>query len=86
MFKDDAIYVFLLLSCVAFGCVCRKFKDPRERQWISTSFGLFLVILVSGYHVVHPLICLSINAVIMTKLSWKYDTIDLFNSNIRIAI
>ncbi|XP_043491175.1 lysophospholipid acyltransferase 7 [Polistes fuscatus] len=71
MFRDDVIYVSLLLSCVAFGVVYRKFKNPHERQWISTSFGLILIILVSGTHVMHPLICLLINAVIVTRLSWK---------------
>lgn len=71
MLQDDIIYVFVLLFSVFFGCFYRKFKDPCERQWVGTGFGLFLIILVSGSHVVHPLVCLLINAVIVTKLSSK---------------
>ncbi|KAK2574954.1 hypothetical protein KPH14_008717 [Odynerus spinipes] len=71
MLRDDIIYVSLLLSSVIFGLFYRKFKDPYEKQWAGTSFGLLLITLVSGSYVVHPLACLLINAVIITKVSSK---------------
>jgi len=71
MLLDDVIYVGLLLLCIGFGKIYREIESPRNRQWIGTAVGLFLVTLVSGVHVTHPLLCTVVNALVITQLSPK---------------
>lgn len=71
MLLDDLIYVGLLLLCISFGKVYREIESPRTRQWVGTTLGLFLVFLVSNTHVLHPLICTLVNALVITRLSSK---------------
>lgn len=72
MLLEDIVYLGLLLLSIWFGQYYRKIKDPFTRQWVSTLYGLLVVTTVSGSHVVHPIICTLVNAIIVTQLSWKY--------------
>lgn len=71
MLLEDIVYLGLLLLSIWFGQYYRKIKDPFTRQWASTLYGLLVVTTVSGSHVVHPIICTLVNAIIVTQLSWK---------------
>ncbi|XP_011310278.1 lysophospholipid acyltransferase 7 [Fopius arisanus] len=78
MFIDDVIYLIVLLLCIKFGQVFRRFKDAESRQWISTGFGLFVTFVVSGVHILHPIISTVITAVLITKLSHRTRHIAAF--------
>ncbi|XP_078035527.1 membrane bound O-acyltransferase domain containing farjavit [Augochlora pura] len=71
MLLSDVFYVVLLLSCVFVGKIYRQIENVYERQWSCTMFGFFLVLIVSGGHIIHPVISTVINAIIITKLSPK---------------
>ncbi|XP_015595369.1 lysophospholipid acyltransferase 7 isoform X2 [Cephus cinctus] len=68
---DDIIYVSLLLLCIVFGHWYRQIKNRQHRQWVSTILGLTVISIASGYHAIHPIICIVVNAIIITQLSWK---------------
>ncbi|XP_046398340.1 lysophospholipid acyltransferase 7-like [Ischnura elegans] len=73
MDSDDVIYIGLLLLCIVFGHFYRTFfEDVYHRKWISTIFGLALIHAVSGNHIIHPILCVLINAVIITRVHYKY--------------
>ncbi|XP_053998705.1 lysophospholipid acyltransferase 7 [Hylaeus anthracinus] len=71
MFWADAIYVAILVSCVFAGSLYKKVEDVYVKQWISTILGFILATIVSGSHVIHPIISTVINAIIITKISPK---------------
>lgn len=75
----DVVYVILLFLCVAVGVFYQKIEDPHVKKWICTIIGFALVIIVSGTHLLHPLIVTLINAFIITKLPPKYDTFISYN-------
>ena len=52
---DDIVYVSLLLVSIAYGKVTRSIRDTQARKWASSLFGLAIVIVVSGWHVLHPI-------------------------------
>ncbi|XP_063223459.1 lysophospholipid acyltransferase 7 isoform X1 [Bacillus rossius redtenbacheri] len=68
MNNDDLIYASLLLFSITFGYFIRLFKERELRKWVSTLVGLLLVFVVSGFHIVHPLICTLINALIIVNM------------------
>ena len=67
----DVVYAILLFLCVAVGVFYQKIEDPHVKKWTSTIIGFALVIIVSGSHLLHPLIVTLINAFIITKLPPK---------------
>ncbi|EFN78811.1 lysophospholipid acyltransferase 7 [Harpegnathos saltator] len=71
MLWDDVVYVSLLLISIAIGPLYRAVQEPHVKQWFATLFGIALVICVSGWSVLHPLITVLVNAIIITSLSWK---------------
>ncbi|XP_076626544.1 membrane bound O-acyltransferase domain containing farjavit [Colletes latitarsis] len=71
MFWADVIYVGILLFCVFVGSLYRKIEDIYVKQWMCTIMGFILATIVSGSHVIHPIICTLINTIIITKLSPK---------------
>ncbi|XP_076656148.1 membrane bound O-acyltransferase domain containing farjavit [Halictus rubicundus] len=71
MFWSDVFYVVLLVACVFIGKVYRQIENVQAKQWACTSLGFLLTTIVSGSHVIHPVISTVINAIIITKLSPK---------------
>lgn len=50
---DDIIYLICLLSCIGFGYFSRKIEDDSQKKLLGTAFGVMIVIIVSGTHVLH---------------------------------
>lgn len=69
MLIDDIIYVGVLLGIIGFGSIFRNVKDPNSKKWISTAVGIFVSIIVSGWHIVHPILMTIINAAIISSAS-----------------
>jgi len=65
MFSDDTVYVAFLFLSFLFSFLFRKVKHKNVRQWTSTVFGAIIVFAVSGVHIVHPIVCTVINAVLI---------------------
>ncbi|XP_075231970.1 membrane bound O-acyltransferase domain containing farjavit [Lycorma delicatula] len=62
---DDIIYLSLLLFCIGFGHVLRQISDRETRKWVASGVGFVIVFLVSGKHILHPIVCTFVNAVII---------------------
>ncbi|KAG8226559.1 hypothetical protein J437_LFUL000642, partial [Ladona fulva] len=63
---DDVIYLGLLLISIGFGHFIRQVENAESKKWISTLTGILLVYIVSGVHIIHPVICTLINGLIIT--------------------
>lgn len=62
---DDIVYVCLLFASIGIGYVFRQVEDKESRKWLSSGFGFLLVFIVSGRHILHPIICTLVNAIII---------------------
>jgi lysophospholipid acyltransferase 7 len=62
---DDIVYLLLLIFSIGIGYVCRQIEDNESRKWLSSGLGFLLVFIVSGRHILHPIICTLINAFII---------------------
>ncbi|KDR10082.1 Lysophospholipid acyltransferase 7 [Zootermopsis nevadensis] len=62
---DDIVYLVLLLFSIGIGYVFRQIEDKETRKWLSSGLGFLLVLIVSGKHIMHPIICTAINAFII---------------------
>lgn len=78
MIADDIIYVLLLIVSIAVGSVIRSITDIKKQQLFSTAFGFLLVFLVSGKHIIHPIITTLINSVIILYCKKQYCPIISF--------
>jgi len=65
MLSDDAVYAAFLFLSFLFSFLFRKVKHKSVKQWMSTIFGAIIVVAVSGIHVLHPIVCTLINAVLI---------------------
>lgn len=77
---DDVVYVLILLLGIAFGKVYRKFKDVEQAKFIGTGVGLLLTFIVSGWHILHPLISGSVCALIILLVDKRYVNKKLIQS------
>lgn len=59
---DDIIYVICLLTCIGAGSYVKKITDDSQRKLLCTGFGLLMVFLVSGWHIMHCIISTAIGA------------------------
>lgn len=62
---DDIVYLGLLFGSIASGYVFRQIEDKESRKWLSSGCGFLLVFIVSGRHILHPIICALVNACII---------------------
>lgn len=62
---DDVVYLCLLFASVASGYVVRQVEDKERRKWLSSGLGFLLVFIVSGRHILHPIICTLVNAFVI---------------------
>lgn len=65
MFSDDHVYVGFLVLSFLFSFLFRKVKHKTVKKWMSTIFGMVIVIAVSGLHIAHPIICTLVNAILI---------------------
>ena len=68
---DDIIYVSLLLFSILFGYVFNQIKDINLKKFVGTFIGLCIVIAVSGIHVLHPLIAVTITIIVIYTVPIK---------------
>ncbi|GAB6020240.1 hypothetical protein CHUAL_002958 [Chamberlinius hualienensis] len=61
---DDIVYALLLLGSIGVGPLMRKVENPFYRQIISAIAGLTIVLLVSGWHTLHPIFLIVVNYLI----------------------
>lgn len=69
---DDIVYLALLISSIAFGYVYRPIEDKQTKRYVGTAAGLFIVLVVSGVHVVHTLIFILVNSFIILHTDRRY--------------
>lgn len=64
---DDVIYIALLLGCIGFGSIYRHMSNERinRKRWIGSAFGFLLIVLVSGFHVVHVMFTFAVSTLII---------------------
>jgi lysophospholipid acyltransferase 7 len=62
---DDVVYLCLLFASVGIGYVTRQLEDKESRKWLSSGLGFLLVFIVSGRHILHPIICTLVNAFVI---------------------
>ncbi|CAG0896922.1 unnamed protein product [Cyprideis torosa] len=71
MSLEDMIYVVCLLFSIGFGHFYREIRDPQKRRMVATFTGMILVLLVSGWDIIHPIIMILVNAAIVLKCPVK---------------
>lgn len=62
---DDITYVGLLILSFFYSFIFRKVKHKSIKQWMATVYGTFIVLIVSGLHIIHPIICTVVNAILI---------------------
>lgn len=67
MAMDDVIYIALLFGCIAFGPIYRHLNNERvnRKRWIGSAVGFLLIVIVSGYHVVHVMFTFAVSTLIV---------------------
>lgn len=67
MVMDDVIYIALLMGCIGFGPIYRLLNNERvtRKRWIGSAVGFLLIIIVSGYHVVHVMLTFAVATLIV---------------------
>lgn len=70
---DDVIYLLLLLVTIALGEAFRRLDNAKAKQSVGTSIGIAIVLVVSGFHVLHCAFTTAVNAVIICFVSPKYS-------------
>lgn len=72
MVHDDIVYVLILVFAVAAGDVLRRFEEPGKKQFVATCFGIVIVYIVSGVHILHPIVLTAVNATVICYGSPRY--------------
>lgn len=62
---DDIVYLALLFSCIGFGHIFKNIRSKEVKKWTATIVGFLIVFIASGRHIFHPLLCMTVNAVII---------------------
>ncbi|VVC42300.1 Membrane bound O-acyl transferase, MBOAT [Cinara cedri] len=65
MFSDDTVYVSFLILSFIFSFLFRKVKHKNLKQWMSTIYGMVIILSVSGLYIIHPIICTLVSAILM---------------------
>ncbi|XP_030376964.1 lysophospholipid acyltransferase 7 [Scaptodrosophila lebanonensis] len=59
---DDVIYVICLLACIGAGSYVKKIRNESQRKLLSTSLGILVVVIVSGFHSLHCAISVALGS------------------------
>lgn len=54
--KNDIIYLSLLLFSVAISPYYRSVTSIQIKKWIGSLIGILLIIIISGYNSLHPIV------------------------------
>ncbi|KAF4521844.1 hypothetical protein B566_EDAN003718 [Ephemera danica] len=66
MNTDDIVYIVLLIFSIGIGFLFKKIEDKSTQQWFASVVGFILIFIVSGIHIIHPLLCITVTALIIT--------------------
>ncbi|XP_064462895.1 lysophospholipid acyltransferase 7-like [Ornithodoros turicata] len=72
--STDIIYTGLLLLCVMMGHFLYIIQSAGMRRNFCTVFGIILVVIVSGWHTVHPLTMTVVNSLIVIYVPVRFRT------------
>lgn len=72
MSYDDIIYLSLLFFSIGVGYFYRTIQGTTAKKIVGTSLGLFIILVVSGFHIIHNLIFILINSVIILETNKRY--------------
>lgn len=61
MTTDDIIYVLLLVISVPLGFLVKQSSSYRQKQYLSTGFGVIIALIVCGRSISHSLITVFVN-------------------------
>lgn len=75
---DDIIYLSLLLFSMGFGYYYRPIKEKEKKKWIGTAAGVFIILVVSGIHILHNIITVIVNSLIILFLDKRYSQYNIF--------
>ncbi|XP_063362125.1 lysophospholipid acyltransferase 7-like [Cydia amplana] len=70
--KNDIIYLSLLLFSVAIGPYYRSINSVNAKKWAGTGLGLLLIVIVSGYNAVHPILSALLGILAIKLATVKY--------------
>ncbi|XP_026725044.1 lysophospholipid acyltransferase 7-like [Trichoplusia ni] len=76
--KNDIIYLSLLLFSVGVGPRYRALKSVEAKKWAGSILGLILIIIVSGYNAVHPILSALLGIIVIKAATVKYCHIATF--------
>lgn len=62
---DDIVYVSLLIFSIVFGYYYRTIQQVDEKKKIGSIVGFIIVFIVSGFHIIHPIVFVLVNALII---------------------
>ncbi|RZC27664.1 lysophospholipid acyltransferase 7 [Asbolus verrucosus] len=68
---DDVVYLGLLFFSIGFGYYYRQIGDRNVKKNVGTIVGLLITLVVSGFHILHILITVFINACIILYINKK---------------
>lgn len=68
---DDIVYLGLLFFSISFGYYYRTIQDKQQKKLIGSIVGFIIVLIVSGFHIVHTFITILVNAFIILYTSKK---------------
>lgn len=57
---NDIVYLSLLLASVGIGPYYRSISSITHKKWVGSLIGLLLILIVSGYNAIHPILSASI--------------------------
>ncbi|XP_059045340.1 lysophospholipid acyltransferase 7 [Achroia grisella] len=69
---NDIIYLVLLLSSVAIGPYYRSLSTIVLKKWTGSLLGIVLILIVSGYNAVHPLLSAVVGILAIKLATVKY--------------
>lgn len=70
--KNDIIYLSLLLFSVAVGPYYRRIHAIHVKKWVGSILGLLLIIIVSGYSAVHPILSAILGIIAIKTATVRY--------------
>ncbi|XP_052759265.1 lysophospholipid acyltransferase 7 [Galleria mellonella] len=69
---NDIIYLALLLSSVAIGPYYRSLKSIETKKWVGSWLGILLILIVSGYNAIHPILSAVLGILAIKLVTVKY--------------
>ncbi|CAH1645573.1 unnamed protein product [Spodoptera littoralis] len=70
--RNDIIYLSLLLFCIGVGPRYRALKTVQAKKWAGSILGLLLIIIVSGYSALHPILSAFMGIIAIKAATVRY--------------